>query len=1201
MVNQGAIGGAAGESGSNHRSIAAALIAACGLNGKSVPWLGPDAWPERISLETDNEVDDIEVVLSDGNTIHIQAKNSCGLGKEYKKSVAQWVAAEFNGTAAAVDRFILLVATASGSLTKLGKALEHQRANTSLSSGENTAIEDAIRLLTEHHHLGKSTAQSLLGKVHIVILDTSPQGQAVQLGSALLDSSVVAPGSGNAAFAILESSFHDQSRQRAGSDIAGWRAVLRHAHIPVLADPMGALAARQQAQDDELAIFRCDLAAQKDLVHFPSTEIHLEAFTRPECSQALRVRLNRPAKSEEPRSKSRDEFSLLDVTRRQGRYLLVGGPGTGKSFSLTQIAANFAANEAAPLPLPFRLRELAKAMEVRSTVQWGLRDLAQFLASGNQVLESAFLAAMTEGFVIYLFDGLDEVSTHRSLVAGWLNKFLRGLQGHTDLVVSSRYPAAADSGIRLPHVELLPPKDLSSLDDDLLVRFSETVKKKTDRAEWLQIRRAFVGSSRRQDGDLWAVPLLAMLMISVLVAHGPASVPRSRSGLLRAALDSSVKRWEMARIDSIAPGLALDYQAHIVLDTFADIAGVVAGDGEWTTALEAVERRLQKAWNIPGPATYDYARAILSFWDTTAAVFVTSTEEGLLRARSRLFAEIGVAMLLARDIDVMKAWVLANKSDPESFVTVRLLCGLKTEAMEWIATIAADGEVEFLDVVLDAVDEGAKLSDATFARVLDAQTQRLPFMPRGTDSNNDSSGIDALKFLSGPEDSAYRLAVRLAGLPLSSKQKQQLRDFADFQLENRQKAVLLALLAIGNSQNTQTEEPWQLIEAALPPVPDKAWSDGYVTAWQDIDVSGIEVVAEHAAEIIDPSQSRLASRVLAGSLIGPTESFDHVRKLLRAKGFHDEVAFHDSGLEGDFLAAFPESFSKTSQPDELMRDALGEPEACSAADLWHLDAASAAYTLLRINDLPFGQLYWAAEKHHALACQTIRRLVDDSSLPTGQVAAQIRAVLAVGPDEGLRLTVPSPRTPKATLSPSAGWEDDALSAWRSRNNWLGRLAFTLFLAATEVSDSAIKELEHLVAAVTPQAKKELGIVTEWHRPGMKWVDEDALCRSGARRVQTIRAWEKKDYPTLIQNFQDSDLEIRNESLPVPEWPKELIDQLPTVIQEATSWTCWQCGQPMALTDDVCTQSHPRPKDKVAARLAQLGNRDSSAKKGEIQR
>lgn len=1186
MVNQGAIGGAAGESGSNHRSIAAALVAANGLNGYSVPWLGPDAWPVRIGLETDNEVDDMEVVLSDGSAIHVQAKSSCDLGREYKKSVAQWASAVSNGTASAADRFVLLVAAASGSLRELGTALDHLRAGTSLPDGEARRVDGAVQLLTDRHNLSITAARELLGKVHLVILDTSSAGQAVQLGSALLDASVVSPGSGKAAFAILESFLHDQSRQRRETGITDWMATLRLRGITVHSDPSGVLAARLQAEEDEISVFRLALASRKDEVSFPSTEIQLNNYIRAGCSQELRVRAHQArADARQKRARRPDEHSLLDVTRRQGRYLLVGGPGTGKSFSLEQLAANFAANAAAPLPLPFRLRDLAKAMEERPTVSWGFRELANQLAGDNAVLERALLSSMADGFVIYLFDGLDEVARERSKVASWLSGFLNSLKSHTDLVISSRYPAAMESQVDLPQFEVLPPRDLDALADELLVKFSERVHDEFARAEWLKKRRSFVELSQRQDADLWAVPLLAMLMISILAVNGPTSIPRSRSGLLRAALASSVKRWEMPRIDSIAPGLPYPYQAQIVVDTFADIAGVVAVDGQWKSALEAVERRLEGAWDIPLPAVPDWARAILGFWDSTAAIFVTSVEEGRLTARSRLFTEIGVAMLLARDSDAMQAWVLDKKSDPESFVTMRLLCGLKEDAMEWIGQIAADGEEDLLDLVLDAVDEGATLSDAILRRVLDAQLRRLPLLPRSTDRSQDAPRTNLKSFLTRPADPAHRLGIRLARQPLTKAQQDVLRDFAKSHLVSPQKAVLLALLEIRNPQfDVQSDAHWRLIEDALPPKPEKSRAEGYIAPWQDVDVLGLEFVASYAAEKLDVSRANLASRVMAAAEISSYLGSDEVRKMLVAKGFRNEVALLDSGIGTSFLAGFPESFTTTTQPLQLLKESLGEPEECSAHDLWHLDAAAAAYGLLRANDVSFGQLYWAVEHHPVLSGQVVKKMVEDSPLPTGKVAAQIRAIFDEDPAESRLLSIPSNRTIRARLSPSSDWEECALSAWKSRNDWLGLLGFTMFLAAEEVTDSTIGALEKMLFGATPAARKQIGVVAEYHRPGQAWTSEDALCRSGSRRVQAVHALRDNDYARLAQYLQEPDLEIRNESVCFTTLPEGLIGRLPSVPDEAVCWTCWQCGQAMAITDDACSRSHPRPDDKLAERL-----------------
>ena len=328
-VNQGAIGGVANESGSNHRAVGAALIAAYGLNGRSVPWLGADAWPVSIGLETDNAVDDIEVLLSDGRAVHIQAKSSCGLGGPYKKSAAQWAASAKSGEATSVSRFVLLVSDATGSLRLLGDALDHWRAGTSLTEGEKESRKAAIDLLTSEHGLSRRRAKYVMKKVFVAVIDTNSSGQASQLGGALLDAGVVAPESGPAAFAILTNFFHDHSRQRKQTGIDDWRLALRAAQLPAHSDPKGVLAAQLQAKDDEIASYRTNLAKTKDEVNFFSLDFEIQKFSRPGCSHALRVRALRESTSNT--SRRPDATPLLSIARRQGRFVLVGGPGVGRS------------------------------------------------------------------------------------------------------------------------------------------------------------------------------------------------------------------------------------------------------------------------------------------------------------------------------------------------------------------------------------------------------------------------------------------------------------------------------------------------------------------------------------------------------------------------------------------------------------------------------------------------------------------------------------------------------------------------------------------------------------------------------------------------------------------------------------------------------------------------------------------------------
>lgn len=1184
MVMQGAIGGVANESGSNHRSVGAALIAAYGLNGKGVSWLGGDAWPARIGLETDHAVDDIEVILSDKRSVHIQAKSSCGLGPSFRKSAAQWAAAAKTGEATSVSRFILLVSKPTGSLEVLRNALDHWRAGSTLPKGEEDSLNGVLKLMTTKHKLSSEDAEYVLKKVFVAILDTDPSGQASELGAALLDTSVVAAGAGTAALAILTNFFHDNSRQRKQTDLNDWRSALRAAQLPVHSDPNGVLAAQLQAEDEEIASYRGSLAKTKDEVNFFSLDLEVQKFVRPKCSEALRVRALGTPKSE--RQGKSDVVPLLNLTRRQGRFVLVGGPGVGKSFSLGQIAASLADQPNAPLPLLLRLRDVSNSLSaLPMSSSWGFKEIAHHLAVNNVVLERALLARMQQGDVIYLFDGLDEVASDRSKIVGWLRDFLDNIDAHTDLVISSRYAAAGRADLVLPQFELLPPDDLTALTDDVLVKFSEGLAVEGDeRTVWLQSRRAFVKLAQSQDRDLWRVPLLALLMIATLVDKGPESIPKSRSGLLRTAIESSVRRWEMRRLNGIEAGLPLDYQPQIVFDTFADIAGVVAGGGRRGDAIQAVVNRLPH-WGIPAPAARSWAEAIVQFWDETAAVFVTSAEEGKLTARSRLFTELGVAMLLNRDTAAMKEWVLSNKEDADSYEAMCLLAGLDSSALDWIAEIALQEASELLDLVLRAVDEGATMDPSLFNQVLDRQLARLPDLPRdrmaSTKPIEDRTVKARIKeFKTGPVDEAYRLAVRLAQHSLSGPQDAVLKDFADSSLNAVQRSIVLAIREISSPGHTvDSDEHWQVIADALPPRPDRSRKEGYVTPWRGIDTWGLHTITRFAAEKLTTERGNLALRVLAAAHMGPVFDVDDVHSLLVEKGLGDDLEILDFHIGVDTFGSLPESFMTTDQPISLLLECLGEPGESQRASLWHLTDAAAAYLLLRVNDVPFGELYWAIEKYPKLSAAVLRKMIDDSSLETSEVASQLRVASMLGRQGSVLLSIPSYRTSDPALSPTEGWEDLALAAWKSGNVWLGLQAQSMSLAADGLTEGFRSELEGALSELSPTSRRQVGVVVEYHHPGEAWLLSDHRARAGARRVQAVRAWEDKDYGSLIDYLQDLDLAVRNEAVPDEQLPDELVKLLPLPLCHPEFWSCEACGTFVGIDSDTCTCGAHSPDDE----------------------
>jgi hypothetical protein len=247
VADQGSVGGAANERGSQFRGRVAAWFAAHGLAGIEPPSL--DLPPESgaqprevmsIRLEADAAVDDIEVMLADDVRLLVQAKRTVSRSSSpqsaFVKTVHQWGAAVSRGEVrSGRDRLLLVTEEPSGPIRALGQALRRRRAELpSLMTGEEAAALSALE-----QRLGNLTGQQrelLLDCAAVVTLRLSEDGVGdAGVAAVLLDDRIVAAGWGVSAFRCLAEQARELAADRQGRFLRSWLAALQADGLPVIA------------------------------------------------------------------------------------------------------------------------------------------------------------------------------------------------------------------------------------------------------------------------------------------------------------------------------------------------------------------------------------------------------------------------------------------------------------------------------------------------------------------------------------------------------------------------------------------------------------------------------------------------------------------------------------------------------------------------------------------------------------------------------------------------------------------------------------------------------------------------------------------------------------------------------------------------------------------------------------------------------
>ncbi|WP_024760916.1 NACHT domain-containing protein [Streptomyces exfoliatus] len=1171
-ARRGALGGSSNEAGANHRAGIAALVAVHGLLGERVPWLRSAATPVLLRMEADLHVDDVVVDLADGTRAFVQAKLNAS-DKAFKDSADQWCRAVASGECRPGDELLYIVTRSTPALDRMAEALTLHQSGASPTLASSRQL-DRLRSLATDAGLDHADTDRLLAAARVRALDARDGGPDEAFGAACLNAAVVTAGHGRAAFRAMKAAARVQAEQRTASDPQQWRGWLLDAHLPLVADASGALAARLEAMDREVATYRERWAAERDVLPLADLGQGLKSMTVPGAAKALRAVT--PAKDQ-----NRGRDTLVNVVRRQGRLFLVGPPGSGKTVASHLLAAHWAGHAHAPVPLWLPLRELVPLLPPAGPYRLDPADLVRAaIGTARPLLVEALVSHVRQGNALLLLDALDEVHDRQDAVVEAVAHVLHELPAELDVVVTSRHSsAAAAAHLRLPVHELLPPEELTDTLDHLLETLAERFTDAQGRRDWIADRARRVEHSRRAERALWRVPLLATLMVLLIAERPAAALPGSRAQLLTEVIDASVRRWEMRRgSPPTMPDTDAYLTAEILIDCFDDIAHVVAaaGTASWHDAHQAVGTRLRKHWGKPPGVATAIARHTLEYWDAAAGVFITNTPQGTLTARTRLFAEIGDARWAVRDTRTLPSWMEAALANPERREAARLAANLSPQAADsLIESALAAGDETLLDLVHAALTDGTSFDSGALHRYREAQLARLPHVP---DHYPTSPGVDF--DLSAGLSPRAELAGKIAEEDLEPDQARQLIEFA-LGLGPKQHAVITALCI--QRQATQhsgspTSDELDIIEAGLVAAASAdSQADEYIV--------GADPLVRFAIEHLLPPRPHVLPHVKKAARLTTLDTYEWVETELSKLGHAGPFAEWGASNARGALRQLAEMSKSLRRVFDDLATLDVSPVQLAPAQRWHLDDAAAFIAALNLRRQSAAHILAAVGPHAELTRALLRHAAAANNIDRALLAAQLRSLRDENPQHpnwGL-LYCAATRTPSLTFTHDTVDSELTFATLATGNNWLIELGLKLAGNAHTWPQGLAERLLHVLPDLDAFARLSTAGLLTYRRPDLALPRTDAVVRAGASRMRALKLAKERRHSEARDILRDPDLLVRTYAA------ARLRDASPddlAVLKEALAvppdrWTCMECEAPFPSAAERCPEGHHRPVPALA--------------------
>ncbi|MFC8286217.1 NACHT domain-containing protein [Streptomyces cyaneofuscatus] len=656
-------------------------MAAYGLRGIPLPFFASDQGNVTISslqFETEDAVDDIRCNMTDGSYAVIQAKRSCGNDKHLTATVDQWV--RQISTLGDSDKVAIVVRNLKGPLKYLKDALDNNRAP--LPRQPSKQMEEALKAILSRVPADVSSRDKnrLIKSAYCIEARTEKEGDShFDNAVALLDGVIVDHGFGVVAVKILQQNFQQGAATGIGSSVKDWILWFQEGGLQPRSEPAGSPGQQAAAENIALENFLQEARSQANKLQYSLLAEDLPILDVPDLARSFQVSLDNKEKE------SRDDKALISVARRWRRFNLVGFPGSGKSVAVRQIAAQWAIQPGAPIPIVVPLRRVAERVSEPSDVTLELLVEVGIEATDSSLkgpLRRIILTRIKNGEAALLLDGLDECRTLSGVVSIGIQQIMSMLHECNSVIVTGRDSSLpASKKLNLPTVRLTEPSFLDRTMANLLSAIADLRIPAAERESWLTEKRRNISKSKKQNPDIWRVPLLATMLTLLSATTEDASLPSNRSKILHAVVQNSIRKWELGRGVQPPGGWNTYLNSAKLLDGFATIGHTINNTKPAATAEVdvALKSMLTERWGSSrGEAEY-IAPDIRWFWDENVGVFVSTDGGRSTAARSRQFIEIAEAIWASQqEKPDICAWLALAIQDGGMQETVVLAAGLSS-------------------------------------------------------------------------------------------------------------------------------------------------------------------------------------------------------------------------------------------------------------------------------------------------------------------------------------------------------------------------------------------------------------------------------------------------------------------------------------------------------------------------------------------